>query len=434
MTTMDRMTRPWRFSFFRGDRGWGQLRLLSALLAAGLFALLTAAVEWQLHSDWARQLAERLAAGGPYAPAELLPIAGGVLRHMIAPLLGMAFAVVAAAFYIQDIYEFRSFDNALRYLFASLFGLDYPSLTIEHGQPKLDEDEHNTLWRIGGPGYVNVKLGNAVLLERGYGATRVLGPGRHFLRRFETIREVRDLREQYRRDEVKAVTKDGIDVVVRDVEATFRLATGDQPRSERQPYPFTPEALHASVYNRAVGKDGKAPEWGEAVMNLIKGRIRNWVSGQRLDRLTAPVDQDPRAAIRADFDSEAARQQLAGLGAELIWVNIGHLDTPKKVDEQRLETWRSFWEAEDKVTRAQGESLRVAYRELGRAEGQADMLVAIARALEGVDPARDLDQQVAELMLLRVGGVLEAMAAQPWLSEGEPGADGQALKAPPPEG
>jgi hypothetical protein len=155
------------------------------------------------------------------------------------------------------------------------------------------------------------------------------------------------------------------------------------------------------------------------------------VSRQRLDRLTAPSDEDPRAAIRAEFASPDARQQLAKMGAELIWVNIGHLDTPEKIDAQRLDNWQSFWLSHDRVTEAHGDALQIAYDELGRAEGQAEMLTAISHTLESLGSGETLDERVADLVLLRIGRVLEAMATPPRLSEAKGLAAPEAAGGPP---
>ncbi len=149
-------------------------------------------------------------------------------------------------------------------------------------------------------------------------------------------------------------------------------------------------------------------DWGDLIMMQLTARLRAWISRRRLDRLTAPIEEDPRAALRAEFDSPSVRAQLARFGAELVRVNIGHIDTPTQVDSQRLENWESFWKSQDKVTLAQGEALQVAYEALGRAEGQADMLKTIAKALEAISPS---EAETSQLILLRISQMLETIAA-----------------------
>ena len=383
---MRKLLRPLRYLFsliLEGDETWGNVR---ALIAVGLLLGLALAGRWL----------EPFASGERWIPelipwVQRLPILGlipierladldefvrslfslNALRYWLAPLAALAFGLTLGTLYLQEVFEFKNFGQAWKYMVAALFGEGYPTLTIQDGKTTLKLDEANTLATIGGPGYLEVRPGSAVLLERGVGPTNVYGAGRYFIRRFEMMREILDLREIYRRRaEVEATTKDGISITLRDVEATFRLDTGRQPqRTEVEPYPFSVKAARAAVYGRAVDKSGQIMNWGDLIIMLISARIRTWVGRLRLDRLTAPIEDDPRAALRAEFDGPQARAMLARFGAELVRVNIGHLDTPGQVDSQRLDNWQSFWESHDKVTKAQGEALQVAYEELGRAEG-----------------------------------------------------------------
>lgn len=390
-------------NFLEGPRYWALARLIVAggtLIILGTLNLTLAA--------WLRQWAG-------------LRFTGGWLEALwlfCTPTVAFALVFWAAALYSRDIFELKRLRLAARYLLAAVFGLGYPGLTIRNGRAEAPVGQTNLLLAIGGPGWLDVKLGNLVLLERGAGTYRLVANGGHFVRPFERIRQILDLRETYRKKpEVTAVTKDGLEIVLRDVEAVFRLDTDRQTRTDRNPYPYSTQAALAAAYNRPVEASGQQVDWGEAVLRMIVGQITAWVARQRLDRLTAPTGDDPRAAIRAQFNTPAAQQSLANLGAELVWVNIGHLDTPGPVDEQRIETWRSFWQSHARVTHAHAEALRVAYAELGRAEGQAEMLSAICTALGAAGQAKGFDDRFAELVLLRISRVLEAMAAAPGLAE-----------------
>jgi hypothetical protein len=153
--------------------------------------------------------------------------------------------------------------------------------------------------------------------------------------------------------------------------------------------------------------------------------VGGWVARQRLDRLTAPNQADPRKAIREELNKKEVRKQFAGLGAELIWINIGHIDTPPEVDKQRLEAWQAIWQRDEMVTEAYGAALEVAYAELGRAEGQATMLSTIAHALEPAMAEGQLSrQQMADLILLRIGHVLDTLNTSPVRQIG-PGKNGK---------
>ncbi len=344
------------------------------------------------------------------------------LRYWLAPLVALVWGLTLGALYLQRLLGFSDFGQALDYLRATLLGDGYPTLVIEDGKKVLAPDDVNPLDVIGGPGYLIIRPGNVVALESGDRLTNIHGVGRHFVHRFERIREILDLREVYRsKQAIEATTKDGIPIELREVEATFRLATGRQrQRTAAVPFPFSVQAVRRAVRGSVVYSKGQKvsqKKWDDLVMDYIAGYIRAWIGQRRLDGLTAPTEKDPRAALRAEFASWKVRKELARMGAELVRLNIGFMDTPVTVTNQRLENWQAFWQSHDQVTRAQGEAVRVAYAELGRAEGQAEMLKKIALALETSLPGGATDETEAyQLVLLRLGQLLEAMAV-PGLEE-----------------
>lgn len=412
---MNDFLRQWRtfwMYFWEGEREWGETRWQAVVvtgLCLAMFGLLLVSPN-QLQAALKAFFSERQLA---VSDLVLLAVAWGwsLLRLGLPPLVAVVLALVFGTLYLQDIFEFPSFQEAYRFLEAAIFGRNHPLLTIRDGQKIVPAGEYNPLDKIGGPGWLDIRLGNVVLLERGAGPSSVLGAGWHFIRRFESIRTIMDLREVYRaKAEVKVITRDGIELTMRNVEATFRLDTGkQQQRTELNPYPFSVRAVRDSIYNRAVGNDGQLEDWAGRALNIIVGQITDWIALQRLDRLTAATAQDPRAAIRQLLAMPTARKALGRLGAELIWINIGHIDTPPAVDAQRAESWQSFWQGQNAVTEAHGQALRLQYEERGRAEGQAEMLRQIAQALADTTAADLPPQRLYELLLMRISHVLETL-------------------------
>jgi hypothetical protein len=424
----------WTF-VLEGDGGWTGIRLLLfGGLLLGLTALGRCLEPFQTGGLLPTLLPPSLAQiplVPPYTMADLVAWGLSLLwpRYWLAPVTALVWGLTLGALYLQDAFKFEKFGQALNYLTASLFGSGYPTLTVMDGRTVVPQDEVNTLQSIGGPGYLEVRPGNVVLLERGAGPTNVYGAGRYFIRRFETVREIMDLREIYRkRDAVEATTKDGIAITLRNVEATFRIDTGRQPqRTEIEPYPFAIKAVRAATYGRGVDKDGNVIDWGNLIMVLVTARILAWISHQRLDRLTAPIEDDPRVALRAEFETPEFRRLLSHFGAELVHVNIGHLDTPGAVDSQRLDNWQSFWLSQDKLALAQGEALQLAYEELGRAEGQAEMLKTIAKALDAASPgAPPGEAETSQLVILRISQLLETMTTHDETPEPKAALDSEA--------
>ncbi len=101
---------------------------------------------------------------------------------------------------------------------------------------------------------------------------------------------------------------------------------------------------------------------------------------------------------------------LHGAGTELQWVDIGHFDiVAEEVDKERINLWAADWVGNAEVKKAYSEARRLAYQELGRAEGQAEMLVSIAQAVEGIDLTGNRAKNIRHVLLARTAQILEAM-------------------------
>ena len=263
---------------------------------------------------------------------------------------------------MQDIYELASYRKALRYVLTSVFGLlRYPRLEIAEGKMQLRADEVNTLREIGGPGFVIIRPGNIVLFERLRSPAAVRSAGKHFISRFESIKDVVPLEEQ---DgvwpESVASTKDGIEVRVKDIRFRYRLYPGRRyggftSRTWEEPYPFSPQSVKNYAYNRTIDEKGQINSWFNTVKFIVDNAITDYISAHTIDELTAPgaTGDDPRGKIKQTIDSPRARKSLRDMGAEILWCEIGHFEiTDKRVSAQRLETWQMKWSGKADLVRA----------------------------------------------------------------------------------
>jgi hypothetical protein len=101
---------------------------------------------------------------------------------------------------------------------------------------------------------------------------------------------------------------------------------------------------------------------------------------------------------------------LENVGTQLLWVDIGHFDiVGEDVDRERINLWAAEWVGDAEIKKAYLEARRLTYQELGRAEGQAEMLVGIGQALENVDLDTNRAQNIRRVLLARVAQILEAM-------------------------
>lgn len=276
-----------------------------------------------------------------------------VLIHLIPVLFAILAGVFIGSLYIADLFELDSFQIAFRYLFAAIFGLGYPGLEINQGDLQRLEagNAANPIVQIGGPGYIKVYLGFAVLTETEDGLPRVYGPPsktqipkRNFIQGFERLRGLVDLRDQLGKvPEVKAMTRDGVEVYARDAQMLFRVYGGGHARSLETPYPYTESGIRRVVYGQAVENE-KEQVWEETLPKIVREEIIKFVARHTLADFLAlqplrgiekdgastaqDVDQSatiqiPRRKLTEIFHTDELRKRLHEHGLELAWVGVG---------------------------------------------------------------------------------------------------------------
>jgi hypothetical protein len=360
-------------------------------------------------------------------PLSTLP--GMAWRYWLIPPAILVFLLLVGSRFTHTAYFLPDLSSAWRYLMASLFSFDYPILVIVDGKPLVDSlGEPNLILAIGGPGYLHIHPGNVVLIEGLDGQMRVLGAGRHFITRLERVKEVISLEERYAQvEKIAATSRDGLEVVARDIRYRYRLDSGRPGdsglgRTPEDPYPYSEQAVIQAVYNRTIDPSGLG-EWHTGVNAVVERLIADYIRQNLVDHLTAPIieSEDPRGKIRKQFFSEQGRTRFREKGVELLWIDIGHFETlEKEVAEQRVNTWQARWLGNATIMRAYGESQRLAYEEMGRAEAQAEMLMSIIHGLEDVAAKGEPRQNIRTLYLARIAQLLEVMGKQQSLPPGEP--------------
>ncbi len=342
-------------------------------------------------------------------------------RYLLAPLNTLILVIIAGAFYIRDIYALPRISMAFRYLLPSLFGFFYPAIEIDGG--KVREDEKSVLERVGGPGYVMIQPGNAVIFRELRRPSNIALPRRYFMRPFEQIGAIASLDEQegYEK-EVIGVTHDGIQVTIRDIHYRYKLQSerksgSEVRRSTSDPYPFSQAAMLKMAYNRVVTEDGEET-WHSAVQKTVKRTMAAFIGKSNLDHITAPrlPGENPRRELQTQLFAAGVRDALTELGAELLWIDTGHFDilefddlANENVDQQRFAFWASRWIGNDKRVRAMGDAQRMALQERGRSEAQAELLRNITASLREANLQPDHPENVRKILLVRTAQILEGM-------------------------
>ena len=339
------------------------------------------------------------------------------LRYYIAPIGAIIAVFLWAAAYVKDIFALPQLRLSLRYIRSTVFGTNYSGLVIDGGEKKIAKGQVNLIDAIGGPGYVFIHPGNAVLFRNLRKPSNITIRETYFLEPFETIGQIASLDEQQgTRDGVKALSRDGIQVTIKDIHYRYRLfpeleSGRPKRRTLKDPYPFDQRALWNMAYNLSVEESG-LEAWKTAVGRAIVGGITDFINSHEIDYLTAPreADQDPRRELRHSLFNGGTKTGLRNLGAELIYVDLGHFAIDEDlVDKQRTETWAAEWQGNADVVRAYGDAKLSIYMELGRAEAQAELLIGISSALENVELGDNSVEIIRRLLLVRTAQLIEVM-------------------------
>ena len=275
---------------------------------------------------------------------------------------------------------------------------------------KIEPTPHWSTW-LGGPTFLVIIDGFAVYLERGNSFSRVVGSGIPipYLDTRETIKAVVDLRPQMREAKVNAWTNDGIKVTLA-IRAEIQIDSGvpNYPGKVRLAYPFNPQAVQKAVEYTAVRfRDGKFQEvkWDEGAMGSITGILARHISSHHFDELFMSNGGDGQILspqVMGALHEKANRQLRETSGICIKSLQITDIAIPPEIRQQRLDVWAS--EKDRLVARIRGEAqaFRIRTSEEARAKAQRDLIVAIAKSLQQVEPSH-----FPEPLLLSLSGILD---------------------------
>ena len=212
-------------------------------------------------------------------------------RYWLVPPMILFYLLLSAARFVRLSYSLASLRSAFRYIWAALFSLNHPILVIAEGKIQVDSlGGQNLIQVIGGPGYLHIQPGNVALLEGLDGRLRVLSAGRHFITRLERVKEVLSLEERYAHvEKIAATSRDGIEVVARDIRYRYRLESGASAgdglgRTPENPYPYSEQAVIQAVYNRSMGDSGLG-DWHTGVNAVVESLIADYIRQKLVDHI-----------------------------------------------------------------------------------------------------------------------------------------------------
>jgi hypothetical protein len=318
------------------------------------------------------------------------------------PLLMVVYSLarIMAARYLDDVYELHDEELASDFLEEVTFGHGHERVTINEGRISA-RDEESPLIRIGGPGSIQVNLGNVALLEKVNGEPQVIYPRNESwgLGRFERIREIGkndkpgkreyaiiNLRDQFVGGlSVKSRTKDGIPIEVQGIKVMFSILRKQQTKSDKvegDAYQFDENAVRAIVYNQTIitprpsAPSGITFPWDTTVIPLVISELEDLIMSHNLGEILASISQkeldtafsndqteaqmrlemtgqqvkvgarreapkfESRSKITAQFFEKEFKEKAAKLGVSVEWIDIGTWQLPSSlILEKHKEAW-----------------------------------------------------------------------------------------------
>jgi hypothetical protein len=334
-------------------------------------------------------------------------------RYAVIAFLAFIYAYFSAARFLQDLYELPDLDMAITYLAAStLFRNMRPTISVSSGKLGVGENQVNLIERIGGPGIVRVSPGNLVLFEKLTGYSHVVGRGSHDINRYEFIRDVISLDDQYCTLEVTAYTVDGIRVRVKDINLQYKLRGRPTSPTTTVMVDLDGTAFRGAIRklsdNRLVAENGLLT-MEDTVKGIVAGAINRYINHHSLDQIITPEEgaMDARQAIKDVVYSHEVRDELINIGAQLLpGMQLGAFEFPDTpIDKFRLSRWKEAKKGEIKVLEAESDAYQFSRQDAVRSQTQADMIRSIITALEdmNLEDARDLDA----LIQIRTAQILD---------------------------
>lgn len=279
-----------------------------------------------------------------------------------------------------------SVQEARQFVRAQVFGTAGSSMTVENGEI-VSQKPPGILARLGGPGVLVVKPGNAVVLERGGTTTRIVGPGVHRLQRSETIKKpygskgIIDLRPQTNDATAEVLTKDGILVkmtVSQEWQIEPREVT-DRRRSDQpvgrgattsvlgEPeYPVYEESVRRAVF--ATPADGWARVVPEAALNVLRDIVATYTLDELFSLESSSAPRPDRRIVRRIEEDVSKRYTPSEFGVAYLGMDIRHIDVPEDVRAQMVRRWKASQERKLRVQEAIAEREALIKLSEGRAQ------------------------------------------------------------------
>ena len=275
-----------------------------------------------------------------------------------------------------------------------------------------------TAYNLGGPIKLAVFDGCALYLEIGNRFSRIIGPGdtASFLRSFETIKYVVDLRPKIRDGVFVSWTKDGIQISIK---AEVKCQIGNPQKIDVASgfiYPYDPLAVKKAIERHSVRwpnrQEGEPSEftWLDAVWGQVTGIVPSYINSRMLDDLFITDRNGGQILSSAAIQEIFTRLNEATItfGVFVLDFQVLEVLLPQEIAQLQKEYWKA--EKQGIAVKREGQARAFNIRAQGeaQADAQRDLILAIAKGLE-----KNKNGQFTEPLLLSLSGVVDQSLREP---------------------
>jgi regulator of protease activity HflC (stomatin/prohibitin superfamily) len=250
-----------------------------------------------------------------------------------------------------------------------------------------------------------IKSHLALILTKGIIITRSTGPGFVRLNKAENIGLTVDLREQRRKGNVRAMTRDGIPVES-EISVSFRVKREQPPGEPGLPYPYEPNALFQISYVDSLREKDTPLDWTRQISHSAENSLISELSRFTLDELyqleqisgRTPLEQ-VKQTVLSDIAARFDRH-----GIEVTDFTFGHLKPPDRIVEQKIINWQADWQSRMHIQEAEGDARIMRRLRFARARAQVEIIDNIAKNIDNM--RRNQESDLKDIVAYRM---IEAM-------------------------
>ncbi len=223
-------------------------------------------------------------------------------------------------------------------LASVLLGINQEWVVISEGE-RTTTNAKGLLKKLGGPGKVVIEPGNAAIFVKGGKITRVAGPGVTLTKRVERIKQIFNLRNQFKIQTVEnVITADKIPLTIV-MGIPYRIKQAADPNAPEVladnmgGFPVEPKTLLTAFYNNT------AAGWAGLAAGAPTVQLRDQIMARTLDKLFtqdgAPNEREIK--VIEDAIKEAVKGFPDSKGVEILGADIREIKMPDDIKQAYIQ-------------------------------------------------------------------------------------------------